>query len=363
MTQINRFTALHAMGFCMLACAVLFMTATPAGAQERFTRAFQKTLTLGAGQPFHMENKFGMVKIHGEPGREVKINATISAQAGSHSDAELYAGQVQIEVEQTAQGIAVHTVYPEKNAHGLGRHTSYSTDYDIAVPADTPVSIKNSFGSVDAADLHGASVIDNNNGSIHVRNSAAVRISNSFGSIDLTGAAGDAVINGSYGPVRAADVKGSLEIHNRFGTIVAERIGGSAILDNFIGTVTAREVKGNATTKTSFSGVLFEGIGGRISVENQNGAISVASHPANTCHDISLKTSFSSIRLALPAGIGYNVAARTSFGRVSSELPVTVNGAASGESLNGTIGSGGCQLQLTDSNGSIEIVKTAGDTH
>jgi len=79
--------------------------------------------------------------------------------------------------------------------------------------------------------------------------------------------------------------------------------------------------------------------------------------PASGCRDISLKTSFSSIRVRVPEGLGYNLTSRTSFGRISSELPVTSTGSIGGDTLNGAIGPGGCQLQLTDSNGSIEIAK------
>jgi DUF4097 and DUF4098 domain-containing protein YvlB len=122
--------------------------------------------------------------------------------------------------------------------------------------------------------------------------------------------------------------------------------------------VTARNVKGDAEVSTSFAGVTLEGIGGRITVSNQNGGISVsAMRPANGCRDIFLKTSFSSIRARIPEGVGYNVTARTSFGRVSTELPITATGNVGTDSLNGTIGSGGCQLQLTNANGSIEITK------
>jgi hypothetical protein len=109
---------------------------------------------------------------------------------------------------------------------------------------------------------------------------------------------------------------------------------------------------------TSFASVTLEAIGGRIRVDNQNGAISVsASRPASGCRDISLKTSFSSIRVGVSEGLGYNLTARTSFGRVNTELPITATGSMGGETLNGTIGSGGCQLQLTNSNGNIEITK------
>jgi DUF4097 and DUF4098 domain-containing protein YvlB len=109
---------------------------------------------------------------------------------------------------------------------------------------------------------------------------------------------------------------------------------------------------------TSFAGVTLESVGGKITVNNQNGAISVtAARPASGCRDITLKTSFSSIRVRIPEGLGYNVTARTSFGRISADLPITATGSVGSDSLNGTIGSGGCQLQLTASNGSIEITK------
>jgi hypothetical protein len=39
-------------------------------------------------------------------------------------------------------------------------------------------------------------------------------------------------------------------------------------------------------------------------------------------------------------------------------LPITATGNIGGDSLSGTIGPGGCQLQLSDSNDNIEIVKS-----
>ena len=126
-----------------------------------------------------------------------------------------------------------------------------------------------------------------------------------------------------------------------FGSITAERINGNLTAEDSNGSVTARNVKGDATVTTSFSGVTLESIGGRITVDNQNGAISVtATRPANGCRDISLKTSFSSIRVGIPDGVGYNLSAHTSFGRITSDLPVTATGSIGGDSLNGTIGVG-----------------------
>lgn len=535
-------------GWCtrriLLSAAVLLVfaaarTRAASPGQEQVTRDFQKTLSLGAGQSFRIENKFGEVRIHGESSRELKISATIRAQADSREQAQSFADKVQIEVQQTAQGVEVRTHYPEDNRNWFGRkNASYSVDYEIAMPSDAPLFVKNSFGSVNATGVRSKSEFDNSHGSLNVRDTGAARLSNSFGSIELSGAAGDTWVSDNNGSVQVSQVKGGLEIRNRFGSIMVREIGGAAsitggngavnltdagsanittsfgsvevrnirgdlivhdnngnvdvsnvggaaditdsfgnvtfsdvkgqvncttsngrvsgtslsgsavtirdsfgnlelsniagalnaetsngkitlrsahgsvelrssfgaieasdiskgiraitgngsitltdiggdtfaktsfgsvsadringnlIVENTNGSVTARNVKGDAQVTTSFAGVTLESVGGKITVNNQNGGVSVTSaRPASGCRDITLKTSFSSIRVRVPEGLGYNVNAHTSFGRITSELPITTTGSLSPDTLNGTIGSGGCQLQLTDANGSIEIVK------
>jgi hypothetical protein len=71
-----------------------------------------------------------------------------------------------------------------------------------------------------------------------------------------------------------------------------------------------------------------------------------------------LHTSFGTIRLRLPDNANYDLSSHTTFGKVNSELPVTAVGVLGGDSLNGKINAGGCQLQLTNNNGSIEILRT-----
>ena len=57
-------------------------------------------------------------------------------------------------------------------------------------------------------------------------------------------------------------------------------------------------------------------------------------------------------------GVGYDVTAKTSFGQIRSEPPLTVSGAVAGDAfVSGKIAGGGCELRLTNQNGSIDIVK------
>ena len=120
-------------------------------------------------------------------------------------------------------------------------------------------------------------------------------------------------------------------------------------------------IQGSANVRTSFGPVSLTEIQGSVDVDSQNGVVDVSGVPphnaAGACNHISLRTSFAPIRVHLVETGGYDLTAHTSFGKVTSELPITSSGVFGGESWNGRINSGGCQLQLTNNNGGIEIRK------
>ncbi len=522
---------------------VLVVLALPAfaegHAQDTATRNFEKTLTLGANQTFAMEHKFGDVHIHGENGREVRISATIRTQASTQAEADKNADQIKIEVTQDAQGIKVRTVYPDENKWSIrvGKGPSYSVDYDIAVPGDAKIWLRNNFGNVEIRSVHGWAEVENGHGKLEVRDSGASKLTNSFGAVEVNGVdgnltvvnnngevtvstvkgsvdlkdrfaaitvsnvqgpvtvsggngaveitdagtstvsnsfgsvnmrnihgdltvnnnngaidanmvSGSATMNGSFGAItftnvnghvkctssngkvkggpvgedvyvktsfgevqldqvggsievddsnggiNVKDVKGHATLNTSFGSIEAtgirkgarattgngrislsdiggdtfaktsfgavnvQRVSGTLTLENSNGPVTANSVSGDTSARTSFGPVTLDDIGGSITVDNQNGAVMLsAARQSSTCKNITVKTSFSPIQVKLPEGAGYNLTARTSFGRINSELPVTSSGQLGGDSLNGKIGNGGCTLSLTNSNGSIDILK------
>jgi len=164
---------------------------------------------------------------------------------------------------------------------------------------------------------------------------------------------GAEVVNGN-GAVDLDAVEGDTYVKTSFGSIDVNGVKGKFTAQNSNGSVTARRIAGDAGVDTSFSGVTLEGVGGSVHVNNQNGAIEVTAAAA-TCHDISLRTSFSEIVARIPAAGGYRVNAKTSFGHINSDLPITATGTLGGDSLSGTIGSGSCALELTNSNGNIQI--------
>jgi len=69
---------------------------------------------------------------------------------------------------------------------------------------------------------------------------------------------------------------------------------------------------------------------------------------------VTLHTSFSSIKVNVPRGAGFNVDARTTFGSINTDVPIMVT-RKSDETLTGTINGGGCKMELVNANGSITV--------
>src|SRR5713101_1290302 len=278
---ISRRAPLRLAAVAGLFSAMLLFTARPTraatGAQDQVSRDFQQTVTLGAGQSVRVEHKFGSVKLHGESGRDVKISATIRAQASSHQEAESFAQKIKIEVQQTSEGLRVKTIYPdeEKSWFHSSKHSSWSVSYDIGMPSDAPIIVRNSFGGVEVSGIHGAADIENGYGTLIVRDAGAGRWNNAFGSIELTGAAGNVSVSDNNGSVQVSDVKGALDVRNRFGSITTRNIQGAANITGGNGAVTLTDA-GSANITTSFGSVEARNIRGDVAIHDNNGNVEIS---------------------------------------------------------------------------------------
>ena len=184
-------------------------------------------------------------------------------------------------------------------------------------------------------------------------------ISDSFASINAQNIGGPLSIANANGNVTAINVAGDLNVDTRFGLVRAERIRGNLVVDNANGGVTASDINGSARVHTSFASVFLKGIDGSVDVENQNGAIGVSGLRGG-CNEVSLRTTFSPIKIGLASNASYTLSARTTYGQINTELPLTVTTKSindNSSTLSGTIGNGGCKMELVTMNGGIAIVK------
>jgi DUF4097 and DUF4098 domain-containing protein YvlB len=397
--------------------AALLFVAPALFAADRYEHPIHAALTWRGGR-VTIDHRFGKLELHTTGGNEVNVQGTVRSsdpefgkqihfnvsEAGGgitirtdvpsvHWEGNLsYSIDIDVSVPANAP-LSIRNRFGSINASGVHAPSEFTNAQGSMQLSDLrgAQQIENSFGSVNVTNSAGDTVIRNANGSVtvsHVGGSLdvsdrfgsirvenvdrALALKNENGSVDVRDVGANATISTSFASATVSNIRGALDltstngnvavtdagrtsIRTSFGSVRATTIHGDAEVHDQNGNITLSGVEGAARVRTTFGSVFLKGINGAISVENQNGAISVSDPPSGKCRDISLKTNFSSIRVALPPHAAYNVHARTSFGSIRSDLPITASGSLSQENITGTINGGGCRLELETANGNITI--------
>ena len=365
---------------------VVALAATAADAQpHRYQTSFTREIPYRAGD-VTIDHRFGSLTITTGSSSQVAVRASIRASDPA------FGQQIRIATDHTSDGVRIRTEYPERNSE---RHdqSSYSVDLRVTVPRGAPVRVNHRFGSLQATGIAGGSSLVNGHGSIHlVGGRGEQSIQNSFGSIQARDIDGNVHARNSHGSIHAERIRGRSVLENRFGSIHAEELESDATITNTHGSVhvsairagtrivssfgsvdveavdgplkveanhspvKVRGVSGNADVSTTHSVAEVADVRGALDVENQNGAIRVKGLSSPRCSAVTLRTSHSSIRVAIPANASYAVNARTTHGRIISVVPIaSATTSANAGTVIGKIGSGGCRLNLTNSYGNITI--------
>ncbi len=371
-------------------------------------------LTVPENSPLSVRNAFGVVSVSG-----VKANSDITNSHGELTfhdgrgtqrlensfakvevannvgDVTVETSNGAVEASDVKGALVVRDRFAGLNVARVSNGVSISNSNGAVQVSDCGGigDVRNSFGDVNVRDFRGDLTVNNTNGKVlaeNVNGSANLRttfaqvqfanvghelsIRSNNSRVSGNGVGGTLTIVNSFGATQVSDVRHDLRVESGNGSVTVQKIGGAANLKTSFGMVQATDIGGlltvensngsvkasnakGAQIRTSFGSVSLDGISGPIQVENQNGAIDATSVLRGSCQPISLRTSFSTLRVHLPADASYRVAARTSFGKISSEFPLSVSGALSNDEVNGTLGSGRCEMRLTDNNGAIEILK------
>ena len=286
-------------------------------------------------------NRFGSVSV-----RDVERAATITNSNGA------------IEALDIGGMLKATNAFGSITASTLGASADITTSNSRVELSNVTGSatVKNSFGSVVVKTVSGNLKVDGSNSKVEAEGiTGNVTVDTGFGGVTLHNIGSWARVSSNNGNVRVSDIAGALTAETQFGSVKAERVRGATDVKSSNGSITLNDV-GAAKVRASFGSVFVDGVGGAVDVTNSNGAISVSGLRAGACHPVSLRTNFSSIKVALPESSSYAVNARTSFGRVNSQIPILTTGMTEG-TLIGTIGKGGCKLDLANANGNITIEK------
>ncbi len=287
----------------LFAVLSLLAVALPCAAQSRI----EKDLELQPGGRFTLESEVGSVTLTG------------AARTGAHIVITSDRNDLNKELEFSFTNSRGWASVTARRKHELGWSHGYSVHFEIEVPTETRSEVHTGGGSIALSGLRGAADLKTSGGSINVSGlNGTLDADTSGGSIHVSEVTGDTHISTSGGPIDAEAVDGNLRAHTSGGPIRINR------------------VSGYVEAKTS---------GGPIR----------ATYSAGNRHGGDLETSGGSIEVAIDPSANLNLDASTSGGSVSSDLPVRVVGTVSHSSMHGAIGSGGEELRLHTSGGSISI--------
>lgn len=138
------------------------------------------------------------------------------------------------------------------------------------------------------------------------------------------------------------------QLHVPMGARVEEikLVNGSLKIDHVNGDVSASLINGSVHASE---------LAGRSNLSSVNGSVQAAYTSLSHNSGITIKSVNGSIDLMLPSSPNAQVHASTVSGSIKSDFPLTVKGGFVGHSIDGTLGSGGTQIELSNVNGSIRV--------
>jgi DUF4097 and DUF4098 domain-containing protein YvlB len=264
-----------------------------AEAGGRVTEDFSHNYTLKPGGRVSVENSNGSVEITGWDRDSVDIVGTKYA-----SNDELLRS-LKIDIQHDANSVTIRTIRPTGSFRG-----NMGAKYVIRVPRRAVLErIVSSNGHVETRDVEGSARIRTSNG--------AVRTTNTMGPLEIETSNGSIDVNGHKGAITGNTSNGRISVD----------------LDN-----PERDRP--------------------IRLGSSNGGITLKMRELNG-NSIRLTTSNATITLALPDRAGAQLRATTSNGRIKSDLQL--QGEVTKSRAEGKIGSGGPYVELSTSNGSINL--------
>ena len=172
------------------------------------------------------------------------------------------------------------------------------------------------------------------------------------GAISLSGLRGQSEVKTSGGPIDVMGLNGNLEAYTSGGPIHIREVTGDAHIATSGGPIEVEELEGTLKAHTSGGGIHINRVSGYVEAKTSGGPIHATYSPGNL-HGGELDTSGGSIEVSIDRSANLNLDASTSGGSVSSDLHVA--GTVSHSHMQGAIGSGGEELRLHTSGGSIHI--------
>jgi len=155
----------------LLSIALLFFSAAALEAAT-LQETFDRTLAVRPGTQFVLSNVNGRITLSAWDQPQVRIHAVKKVDGHDINDAKAVLQQTRIDITQNDAGVHVITRTPHRDLGFLdlltGSNVNANVTYDVTLPRSMNVTVDNTNGAIEIAEVHGVLKLETTNGRIHV---------------------------------------------------------------------------------------------------------------------------------------------------------------------------------------------------
>ncbi len=342
---------------------------------SNFQYTERRELQAEDGAAIQIVNKYGNVDVRPSADNRIVLEASKTVRAANQQEADRLAADFTFSI--TKEGFQYRVISSLDDNRARGRRYRFKSSLTIHVPRQAIVEIDNRYGRVNLSELSGDQSISNRYGEVSVRQiMGSLRVENGYGDVVVEDVTGSVNVTNSYSSVSAKKVGGSLDVANKYAVVKVSEISGNAAISNSYSPIVIRDVRGAVQITGRNNAVDVAGVGGDVTVVNSYQNVNVANALGEVTatsrngdvtvefqqppkKNVSITAEFGSVHVKMPASASFVIHAETIYGSIDSEYPdmkIDVDGAS--QFLNGRIGSGVPQIDITARSGNVRLTRS-----
>jgi DUF4097 and DUF4098 domain-containing protein YvlB len=223
-----------------------------------------------AGGAVAVENAFGDITVRPGGAGSVRVALRKVVYRPKEEEARAFAERVRVVLREESGRLVITTNREElERERPNGRQIAFETHLDVIVPADTPLTVRNEHGGIDAAGVARADLAGSFEDVEVERVAGDLKVDARHGGARVKEVGGTLTLTGKHGAVQVEDVKGAVSVEREHSNVTLSRVGAATVATTH-GNVTAYGVAGDLDARTEHGGIEADRVAGRVTASASN---------------------------------------------------------------------------------------------
>ena len=201
----------------IFACLITHAQQQPGAELSVVSQTMLETIPYTEGDELFIDGKKAEIIINTWDRNEIKVQLKITSKHPERKTAEKDLQNSEYTIEKLNNAIYVRN---NPSPDGLKISSNIQARYQVVMPKDCPLNLRNNFGSADIEKLNGHIELDGEFSTIRLNNvQGDVNITSYFGDIEAQYISGQVKIDSKRSNIDMSDVSGDFDIKAKFGVV------------------------------------------------------------------------------------------------------------------------------------------------